>query len=411
MKKMPYSSLTDEDWAEARRAQLRDRIGHRVSDHGYDNGRGKDRDSGPAPAPPIGEPLAFKLEDWNDITFDPNDEWLVEDVLPRRGFGLIYGEKQSLKSFVAMNLALSVSLGAAWAGKRVEQGAVVYLAAEGAPGQRKRIAGLKMKVKDVPRGQFALMSVTPNLGTRDGDLPALIAAVEKAGVKPVFIIIDTAAASMGGADENGVGMAAFAYNATLLAQHFDCLVLGVHHVGHDEANKKRPRGWSGLGGALDVQILCERYEDEKRVRLTVQKLKDEEHGICFEARLSRVVVGKDKHEKEASTLVVDEVVMTQKPATPIDTSKDVGPIMRHAFLDAYDRLADAFPVTHGFNGKSVRKVPVNAIRDALRDRGLLETDDSGAITGGARSNFSKAKTILLGKQTLMEDKKLIWRPN
>ena len=31
----------------------------------------------------------FKLEDWNDITFDPNEEYLVDDVLPMRGFGLI----------------------------------------------------------------------------------------------------------------------------------------------------------------------------------------------------------------------------------------------------------------------------------------------------------------------------------
>ena len=93
----------------------------------------------------------FKLEDWNDVDFDPNEEWRVEDVLPMRGFGLIYGKPRSFKSFVAMDLAIRVVLGLPWAGKRVATGRVVYIAAEGAHGMRKRIAAGKMR-HEVPRG-------------------------------------------------------------------------------------------------------------------------------------------------------------------------------------------------------------------------------------------------------------------
>lgn len=249
----------------------------------------------------------FELLDWNDIRFDPNEEWRVEDVLPLRGFALIYGKPRSFKSFSAIHLAIHVVLGAPWAGKRVERGNVVYIAAEGAAGLRKRIAAYQAKHK-IPRGLFAVIEAAPNLGEGDGDLQALIVAVESSGIVPGFIVIDTASKSIGAAEENGAGMAAFVGNAEKLARHFDCLVLGVHHVGLGEDAQKRPRGWSGLGGALDVQILCERPGDEKRTTLTVQKLKDEEDGICFEARLSRVVVGIDKYGKEASTLIVNEVV-------------------------------------------------------------------------------------------------------
>ena len=82
-------------------------------------------------APPHGEPIEalaarFKLDDWNDIDFDPNEEWRVEDILPMRGLGLIYGKPRSFKSFVAMHLALHVVLGLPWAGKCVEKGKVVY---------------------------------------------------------------------------------------------------------------------------------------------------------------------------------------------------------------------------------------------------------------------------------------------
>src|SRR3984885_13755875 len=116
----------------------------------------------------------FKLIDWNDIAFDAREQWLIEDVLPLRGLGLVFGKQGSFKSFVAMGLALAVMLGEPWAGKGVEKGNILYLAAEGGPGMAKRIAPHKAKHK-IPRGQFALVSTTPNLGAGEGDLPALIA--------------------------------------------------------------------------------------------------------------------------------------------------------------------------------------------------------------------------------------------
>src|ERR1700722_1190286 len=82
----------------------------------------------------------FKLIDWNDIAFDASEQWLIEDVLPLRGLGLVFGKQGSFKSFVAMGLALAVMLGERWAGKRVKKGNILYLAAEGGPGMAKRIA-------------------------------------------------------------------------------------------------------------------------------------------------------------------------------------------------------------------------------------------------------------------------------
>src|ERR1700735_5416313 len=181
------------------------------------------------PLPPAAPPK-FSLIDWNDIRFDPDEEWVVEDVLPMRGFGLVYGKPRSFKSFTALDLVLHVVLGDPWAGKRVEKSTVVYIAAEGAAGMRKRVSAYQAK-HEVPRGGFALVAAAPNLGVGDGDLAALIAAVESAGIRPGLIVIDTASKSIGAAEENSAGMAAFVLNAGKLAGHFDCLVLGVHHVG------------------------------------------------------------------------------------------------------------------------------------------------------------------------------------
>jgi hypothetical protein len=399
----------ERDGAERRTHSTRSKSERKAPPNGEDTGpqpweRGPSAAADPPPA------ARFKLIDWNDIAFDPDEQWLIEDVLPLRGLGLVFGKQASFKSFVATGLALAVMLGDRWAGKRVEQGRVIYIAAEGGPGMRKRIAPHKPR-HNVPRGQFALVETTPNLGTGEGDLAALIAAVEGAGLAPALIVIDTAAAAIGAADENNAGMASLIANAAKLAQRFGSFVLIVHHVGHDDTAKKRPRGWSGLGPALDVQILCERPEGEMRTVLTVQKQKEEADGVCFEARLSRVVVATDENGKETSTLVVDDVCKADPGAAPKTDKRPEATILRHELLEAYDRLADGVPKTPGFTGKDVLKVKVEAVRDALKDRGLLDIDDETlTITPTGRTRFRRAKSELIGSKTLIEHKGLIWRP-
>jgi RecA-family ATPase len=121
-------------------------------------------------------------------------------------------------------------------------------------------------------------------------VPDLIAAVEAKGVNPGLIVVDTIAKVIGAAEENGAGMAAFLWNAEALRRHFDCLVLPVHHVGHDNEAQKRPRGHSSLTGALDVQLLCERPDGAMTTTISVQKEKDEAAGLVLTAHLSRVVL-------------------------------------------------------------------------------------------------------------------------
>src|SRR5690606_4541889 len=52
---------------------------------------------------------------------------------------LIAGEYGAGKSFIMIDVALHVALGAEWLGRKVEQGSVVYMASEGAKGLQKRI--------------------------------------------------------------------------------------------------------------------------------------------------------------------------------------------------------------------------------------------------------------------------------
>jgi RecA-family ATPase len=160
----------------------------------------------------------FKLERWEEITFALDEEFLIDGILPKQGVGLLYGASQAFKSFVAIHTGLCLARALSWAGRRTERASVVYLAAEGAAGLPKRRQGLVEAGRAPPDGvDFGLLPAVPNLGTASGDCDLLIAAIESAGVKPGLIIIDTVAKVIGGADENGPGMAQFLVNAEALS--------------------------------------------------------------------------------------------------------------------------------------------------------------------------------------------------
>jgi hypothetical protein len=128
---------------------------------------------------------------------------------------------------------------------------------------------------------------------------------------------------IGGADENGAGMAQFLVTAEALAQRFHCFVLAIHHTGWGDDVQGRPRGWSGLPAALDVQILCERKIGEMSAVITIQKLKDEPSGVRLAAHLERVVLGVSKTGREVSTLIVDQVTQADKTQASETKAKSV----------------------------------------------------------------------------------------
>jgi hypothetical protein len=348
----------------------------------------------------------FALERWSEIGFDLNTEWLIKGVLPTHGVGLIYGKSQSFKSFVAMHMALCVSTKRLWAGKRVEQASVVYIAAEGAAGLRKRKAGYVKAWPDPPdEVDFHLVPAAPNLGVEEGDRQAPIGVIEGAGVKPGLIVIDTVAKAIGAADENGQGMAALLSNAEALSRRFGCLVLCVHHVGHSKYEQTRPRGWSGLPAALDVMILSDRPVGAMEAALTIQKLKDDASDFSMTARLSRVVLGNDRDGDEVSTLVVKEVVRVEsvaKTTAPRPISKSERLLM-DAIANAIDEAGEEI-YPYPADPLRVRAVNEQNIRERYFDRvaeKVEEDEDKEKASERNRKNFKNALKRVIDAQVVV----------
>ncbi len=347
----------------------------------------------------------FPLEPWGDITFAGGEEWAIKRLLPRSGLAALYGRPGSLKSFVAVNIALCVALGWDWAGRRVNQAPVVYIAAEGSGGLRKRKEGYARAWPNLPASvPFYLVSAAPNLGADPGDLAPLIADIEAAGVRPGLIVLDTLAQTLGAADENGAGMTAFVGNAARLAAKFGALVLIVHHVGLGEGAQQRMRGHSSLHGALDAQLLCERQEGSLSATLTLQKLKDEACDVRLTANLSRVTVTHDDDGEEISTLIVETIAdaaapETSKRAPSVPRSQR---LLREVIARSIDEAGEM--IRPFIDGPSLRAVDEDRVREryyaALAEQ-RDDDEDADKIAERRRKAFGRALKAMLDAKDIV----------
>jgi hypothetical protein len=370
---------------------------------------------------PPGEPASpahqkFTLEPWRDIAFVVYSEWLVKQFLPLQGLAAIFGKPGSFKSFVALHIALCVALGRPWSRRRVAQRNVVYIAAEGSAGLRKRKAGYQVAQPDFPADiRFALISGAPNLGTDKGDLAALVAAIEAADIKPGLIVLDTLAQTIGAGDENGAGMTAFVANAGALASRFNALVLIVHHTGLGD--DRRMRGHSSLNGALDAQILCERVDGDLAATLTLQKLKDDASEVRLRARLERIVIGHDEDGDEISTLVVDaiedvESIKIEKPKAVPRAQR----LLMSVIVEAIDEAGETLR-PFGASGPIVRAIfdDVARRRFFARIAEQAEPDeDKEKLFDRQRKGFKRSIEAALKTESLMaiekSGRRLLWLP-
>jgi len=66
-------------------------------------------------------------------------KWLVKDVLDSNSLAQIFGEAGTWKTFIAIDMGMSIATWLDWHGKKVTQGTVFYIPGEGLSGIGKRL--------------------------------------------------------------------------------------------------------------------------------------------------------------------------------------------------------------------------------------------------------------------------------
>ncbi len=220
----------------------------------------------------------------------PDPEFLVDRLLTVGGTSLLTAKHKNFKSFIALDIGLSVATGNLWHGYEVQQGAVIYIAAEGASGLKKRAAAWLARHDEIAPDDFIVLDIPlqiPNPGTRRAFIE------EIAELKPVLIILDTLARCSVGLDENSAGdIGQFADALAELARETGAHVMAVHH------NNKggEYRGSSAVPAAVDTHLSMERNGESVTLKTEKQKDFEELHPLVFESESVTIPdTGGEKH--------------------------------------------------------------------------------------------------------------------
>lgn len=346
----------------------------------------------------------FRILTDQDLQAAPPLRWLVKHVIPEEGFGTIFGDSGTYKSFIALDLLAAISRGAAdWFGHRVKPAPCVYVPFEGKGGVPRRVAAWRLAAArqaypdalmvaaptDDVTTRMAFITDPMNLRTQ-GDRERLVETLKVNGWAGGVLCIDTLAQAGGGMDENSSeGMGEMIAIFQELQQRLRGVVLVIHHTGKDPT--RGMRGWSGLRGALDFAIECQSTE-KYQGRFLLDKVKDEEGGKQFLFTMQRMFLGYDDDGDEVSSLVVvppapDLAVAPTAPSNDVQHDAD-----DETFIwDWVKREVHAgnYPSVSSLCGqlaemKEHRAITQKRVRDAvhrLKARSALKTDTDKSPSG------------------------------
>ncbi|PIE10264.1 MAG: hypothetical protein CSA72_09700 [Rhodobacterales bacterium] len=233
-----------------------------------------DSGSRPNTPTPLGASTRPLLQKVGDLELR-QPRFVVNGLLEETALSMIYGASYAGKSFVALDMAMSVATGSPFYGHDVsEPQSVIYVAAEGAQGALRRIQGW-CKKRSVDRREahlfFSRRSVSMSDDAAWRSLCEGISAINAQHPPAKLVIFDTLNRSMGKWDENKASDAGeILERLSELAHDFESNVCVVHHTGHSE--KDRGRGSSAFYAGLDQSFKVSRHADT--ITLQNDKMKD-----------------------------------------------------------------------------------------------------------------------------------------
>jgi hypothetical protein len=238
-----------------------------------------------------------------DLTLDTEPRWLVEDLLPKYGLVVVWGPPSCGKSFWTFDLVGHVALGRPYGKdeRYVEQGAVLYIAAEGEGGSAARGIAFRREISKDDDPPLFLMPTSLDLV---GDCDALIDRVHDQLANDgavVVIVIDTLNRTLHGSESKDEDMGAYVKAADRLRAAFNCAVILIHHCG---VNGERPRGHTSLTGAVDTQLAINGTDGVRTVK--IEKLRDGVTGGQLVFNLIAVKVGIEARRNKPITSCVVE---------------------------------------------------------------------------------------------------------
>ena len=246
-------------------------------------------------------------------SFTPPDE-LVEGVLTAGDGSILYGDSNCGKTFFVIDMACAVARVVPWMNRQIEQGLVIYLAAESPASVRCRLQAYQ-RHHGVRVPNFAIVQSPIDLFDGDADTDAVIQVVrqleQQRGEKVRLIVGDTLARLSAGANENaGQDMGLVVRRFDRIRSECKAHFLLIHHCGKNAA--AGARGWSGVRAAVDTEIEITDSPAGRCAEITKQRdLSTKGERIGF--KLDTVTLGLTKWKSPATSCVVVPADAPDKP--------------------------------------------------------------------------------------------------
>ncbi len=339
---------------------------------------------------------------------------LIEGLLDAGAMSVIYGDSNSGKTFIALDLAFHVSTGTLWNERAVKRGLVLYVAAEGGTRIRKRLAALKKRHSSPVAPLFALVRFPIDLRSSDANLRELVelsrVAEEETGEKCVWVIVDTLSRAMAGGDENSpVDMGRIVLAADTVRHETGAHFSYVHHTGKDAA--RGARGHSLLRAGTDTEA------EVAQGTLSATKQRDMEGGFTIGFALRDLVIGEAPDGSPIKSAVVEWNSEAPKPtkaenAKPVPRSQR---LLMSVIREALDEAGEDVRPIH--DGPIVRAVSADIVRDRLYLKIAEEAepdDDPVKIANRRRQAFRRAIEAEIKAKTLLsaffKGARVLWLP-
>jgi len=186
-----------------------------------------------------------------------DDPWLVRSLWPASAVGLIGGPPKCAKTWLALDLALSVASNTPCLGTLTVESpgpVILYLAEDSLQSARARVEGIcEHRRLDLRRADLHLITVPSLRLDQDHDKQRLSATVEK--VRPRLLLLDPFV-RLHRSDENDSGaISAILADLRALQRRFDVAVVLVHHA---RKNGRGPQGYA-LRGSGDFYAWGDAY--------------------------------------------------------------------------------------------------------------------------------------------------------
>lgn len=261
----------------------------------------------------------FELYDVAQIKAWPPPKWMIDKLVIEQSLGFIFGPPGSLKTFIALDIALSLATGQGeWWGYKIEGGgAVIYISVEGNANLPFRLKAWEQHRKiNADKAPFYLIKQSINF-LKAEDVGTLLATIEVAATRakgPIAaIFVDTVSRVLPGAKENlQEDMTIFVNACTAVREKFGSVVFGIHHANAQGGI----RGSTVIPAAGDFIIETRREPGALTGSIYAKKVKDGDDGWERFFEVKKLNMGDIKGSTSLAVEGIDEPVKTDEGGWP-----------------------------------------------------------------------------------------------